>query len=448
MRRWKRFVENGIIVGASAVLLGYIGLLLSGVPAKEIPSYLSDKAQQIAQIAGENLCRFQNPLYDMIVYGNKKEQENATWITILWEAQSPGALYQANQAEEVESELVEPEYLYANETSEQESVVAESEEENLEESQIAEAPQETSIAAETTQSQVAAGEEMPVVVDTVTMPGSVTLVPATGVLNAKLNCVIEKGIFSAEQLFDYNTMLTQMCVVNPGCGAGIDMWNPAVLLTKDLSISKESEGPQILIYHTHSQEAFVDSTPGDVSQTIVGAGEYLTQILTEQYGYQVLHHTGQYDVDENGNLDRDPAYNRALPVLEQILAENPSIQVIIDLHRDGVADNVHLVTEVDGKQVARVMFFNGTCRDEAGDIEGMVNPYREDNLAFSLQMALLMKAQYNDMFRVVYLKQSRYNQHLLGRSALIEVGAQTNTVEEIYNAIPYVAEVIDEVLCQ
>ena len=55
----------------------------------------------------------------------------------------------------------------------------------------------------------------------------------------------------------------------------------------DMTMAKqEGEGPQILIYHTHSQEAFADSVPGDVNTGIVGVGEYLTQVLTEQYGYR------------------------------------------------------------------------------------------------------------------------------------------------------------------
>ena len=149
---------------------------------------------------------------------------------------------------------------------------------------------------------------------------------------------------------------------------------------------------------------------------------------------------------ENGVLERDYAYDRALPVLEQILAENPSIQVVIDLHRDGVAEDVHLVADVNGGQTARLMFFNGMCRNETGERTDVTNPYREDNLAFSLQSALQLEAYYPGMLRVVYLKQSRYNQHLRSRSMLVEVGAQTNTVEEVYRTIPVLADVLAKVL--
>lgn len=61
----------------------------------------------------------------------------------------------------------------------------------------------------------------------------------------------------------------------------------------------------------------------------------------------------------DGELDRNRAYTLAAEDVKRILAENPSIEVLIDLHRDGVNEDTHLVTEVDGKPTAQFMFFNG-----------------------------------------------------------------------------------------
>lgn len=75
------------------------------------------------------------------------------------------------------------------------------------------------------------------------------------------------------------------------------------------------------------------------------------------------------------------------PALEQILADNPGIDVVIDLHRDGVGENTRLVTNVNGTDMAKVMFFNGLSRTtKLGDIAYLYNPYIADNLAFSFQM--------------------------------------------------------------
>lgn len=253
------------------------------------------------------------------------------------------------------------------------------------------------------------------------------------------------GGFTQEQMLDFQYLTEHLYVIDPSTSITENELNPKILLSKDLSVSESVSGPQILIYHTHSQETFSDSVPGEEEDTIVGVGNYLTEILSDTYGYQVLHHKGVYDLTD-GVLDRDPAYEKALPDLEQILSDNPSIEVVIDLHRDGVDEDVHLMTEINGKPTAKLMFFNGTCRDSMGERTDITNPYREDNLAFSLQMALTAKANYKDLTRVIYLKTNRYNQHLRSRSALVEVGAQTNTVEEAYNAMPVLADLIHQVI--
>ena len=196
-----------------------------------------------------------------------------------------------------------------------------------------------------------------------------------------------------------------------------------------------------MIYHTHSQEGFADSGTGE---TVVAVGERLTELL-EARGYEVYHDESVYDL-VNGKLDRSKAYTYAGEGIETILEQHPSIQVILDIHRDGVADNLHLAAKVDGKSTAQIMFFNGLSQTPDGPVEYLENPYREDNLAFSLQMQLNAQAYFPGFTRKIYLKGLRYNLHLRPRSALIEVGAQTNTFEEALNAMEPLAELLDMVL--
>ena len=214
------------------------------------------------------------------------------------------------------------------------------------------------------------------------------------------------------------------------------------LLNKDLILNSEEETgePQILIYHTHASEDFVDSVPGDPSTTIVGAGDCLTELL-EGYGFRVLHDTGVYD------QERDNAYEKALPAVEQILKENPSIEVVIDLHRDEMANDRRLVMDLQGRPTARFMFFNGlSYLRKQGEISYLENPYILDNLAFSFQAQVLANEYYPGLTRKIYLKAYRYNMHLCPKSMLIELGAQNNTVEEIMNACDPLAHVLAMVL--
>ena len=198
-----------------------------------------------------------------------------------------------------------------------------------------------------------------------------------------------------------------------------------------------------MIYHTHSQEGYADSIPGDEMTTVVGVGARLADLLTEA-GYEVLHHRGRYDVE-----NRDYAYANAEPAIEALLAEHPGIEIVIDIHRDGVAEDRRLVTEIDGKQTAQFMFFNGLSRTtKLGDIEYLPNPYIEDNLAFAFQLQLKSAEYYPTLARKIYLKGYRYNMHYRPRSLLIEVGAQTNTLEEALNTAEPLADILDMILSE
>lgn len=204
----------------------------------------------------------------------------------------------------------------------------------------------------------------------------------------------------------------------------------------------KTENPQILIYHTHSQEGYADSIAGDENSGVMGAGEELARLLTQEYGFRVLHHYGKYDVKS-----RDYAYGEAVAGLEQVLRDNPSIEVIIDLHRDGVDDGTHLVTDLNGKKTAQVMLFNGLSRTKKiGEIAYLKNENRAGNLAFSFQLQTKMMEYYPGLARKIYLKGLRYNMHYRPRSLLIELGAQTNTEEEARNALPPLAHCIAMVL--
>lgn len=266
-------------------------------------------------------------------------------------------------------------------------------------------------------------------------------VQTSGTLTGTMNRPITGNTYVMEQLADYDYLMKHFYSVHTSTTAGRDLMDAKELLGRDMSMKGDNSKPQILIYHTHSQEAFADSGPG---QTVVGVGDYLTTLL-EGKGYNVYHDKSVYDL-KNGQLDRSKAYNYALDGIANILQQNPSIEVVLDIHRDGVGENLHLVTQVDGKDTAQIMFFNGMSQTPEGPIEYLQNPYREDNLAFSLQMQLDAAAYYPGYTRKIYLKGLRYNEHLRPKSSLIEVGAQTNTYQEALNAMEPLSELLDMVL--
>lgn len=223
-------------------------------------------------------------------------------------------------------------------------------------------------------------------------------------------------------------------------------------LSLDLTIEKTKKEPKILIFHTHIHEGFADSDMSKgLSEGIWGVGEELKRILEEEYGIGVIHDAGQYDM-VNGKGQTTGAYERMEPPIREILKKYPSIEVCIDLHRDGVAEGTRLVTEIDGKKCAQVMFFNGLCRlNKNGTLQpisGLENPYLKENLAFSLQMKTAANHLYPNFTRKIYLNAYRFSLHFLPRSTLVEVGAQTNTKAEAKNAMKPLAQVLASVLTE
>ncbi len=257
---------------------------------------------------------------------------------------------------------------------------------------------------------------------------------------------ITGNVYSKEDLKNYDFVHSRFYTITSITSLTKDILRPDKFIEKDMSITHDNSTPQILIFHTHSQESFVDSREGEISDTIVGVGDYLTDILSQKYGYNVIHDRSVYDYVD-GKLDRSKAYTYAEEGIAQILQENPSIEVVIDLHRDGVAESTRLVTNVNGKQTAKIMFFNGISYSNVkGDIGYLYNPYRDDNLAMSLQMHLLGEAYYPGFLRRIYINAYRYCLHERAKSTLIEAGAQTNTVEEVKNAMEPLADILNKML--
>lgn len=253
-------------------------------------------------------------------------------------------------------------------------------------------------------------------------------------------------IYSEKSLMDYDFLLGHFYLVDPSTAASPSLIDGAELLQQDMTVDLSGDEPKILIYHTHSQEGYADSKAGNPEDTVVGVGSELEKILEEKYGVSVYHDLSVYDM-QDGKEDRNQAYSQAAVSVQNILNENPSIEVVLDLHRDGVPDDVHLAAEINGKDTAQIMFLNGLCRDSNGDDNNFIgNPNLEGNLAFSLQLQLKAKAYFPDFVRHIYLRAYRYNMHFKPRSLLVEVGAQNNTVAEAKNAMEPLADILYAVL--
>ena len=243
-----------------------------------------------------------------------------------------------------------------------------------------------------------------------------------------------------------NNSLKSIYAIDKKTGITNDLFDTNAMSKANLHIKKEGNGPKILIFHTHGSELYADSK--NINEGVIGVGEHLKAMIEDKYGIECIHLTDRFDM-VNGKLQRNGAYERAEPVVRQILKENPSIELVIDLHRDGVNNNLRLVTNIDGKNYAKIMFFNGICKKwdngKLVDIPDLVNPYVKTNLALSYQMFQQVYGFNGNLPRKIYINAYRYSLHMVDKSMLIELGAQTNTYEEALNSIEVVGEALGKV---
>ncbi len=211
--------------------------------------------------------------------------------------------------------------------------------------------------------------------------------------------------------------------------------DPSDYLNEALSLTLQSadQGPQILIMHTHTTEAYTmdgddiyeesdSARTTDENYNMIRVGEEMKTVF-ESMGLSVIHDTTTYDYPGyNGS------YSRALTGIQSYLDQYPTIQVVLDVHRDALIDSDGTVysktTTIDGESVAQVMLVVGT-NDGGLDFPDWENHF---HLAVFLQAAML--ALDSTLPRSIDLRSQRFNQHLTPGSLLVEVGTSGNTLQE------------------
>ncbi len=211
----------------------------------------------------------------------------------------------------------------------------------------------------------------------------------------------------------------------------------AALLEAGAQPRLSAEGPQILIIHTHSSEAYTPAgldryEPSDSSRTeddrfnIIRIGDELCKLYTEA-GLQVIHDRGVYDYPSYTG-----SYGRSGAAVEGWLAEYPDIAVVFDIHRDALGSEgvvYKIMAEESGVVASQVMLLCGS------DFSGLEHPLWRENLSLALYLQDAVDRLYPTLMRPVSLVPQRYNQHLSTGALILEVGSSGNTLQEALAAI-------------
>jgi len=197
------------------------------------------------------------------------------------------------------------------------------------------------------------------------------------------------------------------------------------------------QAPRILIYHTHTTEAYTQTPENpyeqagdwrtrDNTKNVVAVGEALALCLREVYGFTVLHDTTDHEPPKLAT-----AYERSEATMRRIRQAYPSIELCIDLHRDSYTVTDKPTTDfvaLNGAELARIMLVTG---------QGFETSY-------ALAQRITERLQSIDarLARPIREKTGRYNQHITDHCILVELGHNANTLEQALASVPYLAEAI------
>ena len=213
------------------------------------------------------------------------------------------------------------------------------------------------------------------------------------------------------------------------------------ILTPNVEVNKE----KIIIYHTHTCESYTPTEQYayeasgnfrtiDLNYSVSRVGDELETEL-KKYGCNVIHDKTYHDYPAyNGS------YSRSLITAQNVLSGNTDADIVIDLHRDAIADETYAPkVKIGGEYVSQLMFVIGS--------DGANSSHKNwrENLKFAIKVQEKANELYPGLFKPIIFRNSEYNQHVAKAACIIEVGATGNTLEESIGAMKYLAKILQSI---
>lgn len=212
------------------------------------------------------------------------------------------------------------------------------------------------------------------------------------------------------------------------------------MLTPDVEVNKN----KVVIYHTHTCESYTPTEQYqytasgnfrtiDLNFSVSRVGDELEKRLST-YGCTVIHDRTYHDYPAyNGS------YSRSLVTAQNVLSTNQDADIVIDLHRDAIADETYGPrVKIGDEYVSQLMFVIGTDGANSAHTNWL------QNLKFAIKVQQKANELYPGLFKPIILRNSEYNQHVAKAACIIEVGSTGNTLEESMGAMKYLARILEE----
>lgn len=200
----------------------------------------------------------------------------------------------------------------------------------------------------------------------------------------------------------------------------------------------KSDKPLVAIYTTHNSETYI---PTDGKSKLEGKNAGVAKVAQklaeelESIGVKTIRSTTIHDYPSFTK-----SYGNSLKTVQTMLAENPSVQVVIDVHRDAGVPKKETI-KINGQDTAKILLIVGSnARAE--------HPHWEKNRRFAATLVQKMNELYPGLSKGYRVQSGRYNQHLHPRAILIEVGSEKNSLEEAQRAVALFADVLAKVLAE
>ena len=217
------------------------------------------------------------------------------------------------------------------------------------------------------------------------------------------------------------------------------------LCAEEFSINTDADGPKVLVVHTHTTECYDgDQMNGeterntDASMNVVAVGDEICRVL-EENGIKTVHDTTYHDYPSYQG-----SYTRALSTIETQLKSNPTIEIVLDVHRDAFiysdGSKLAVTCEENGISTAQVMLVVGT------NSMGLWHENWQENLKFAAKIQNAAEIMYPGVMRPINLRKERFNEHMTKGSLILEVGSNGNTLAQAKEGGKDVARAIAAVL--
>ena len=238
-------------------------------------------------------------------------------------------------------------------------------------------------------------------------------------------------------------------------GSGIELSNrtniqvdPEQLASEPLPYALDDSGPQVLIVHTHTTESFTDAgktkysaedsdRSTDETKNITAVGAAMAEVLNAN-GISTIQDKTVHDYPSYSG-----AYTRSMATVRENLEANPSIKVVLDVHRDGLVredgTKLKVATDINGVKTAQCMFVIGSNAN-------LTHDHWQENLKLACKLQKTALEQYPGLMRPINIREERFNQQVSMGSIIIEVGSNGNTLEEAIEGGKVMAQILTKVL--